>query len=539
MTDSKPARLLMSAFLDGPSLLSSLSDSLAAELEQPSAWKRRVQRRKEKAGVKEPEKDQAAEGPKEESKATASEAPPVEPPQAKSSDAPAVAAAASTATVLPKPAVQKDDDAASEKTELEDDKEEGPTVAPLRRALDALRARRVDLDKAYADLDAANAENEASQEQLQEVQAELESERDTRASLEDATDSLRKQLGIQVANSESTRKAQAALREELAEEKRKNSSSSGAQAELEELRSELAEAREKAAKVEKLAAGATQLREHLAEVVKGNKFYQDKYSQMKTAMEVSANQLKTMQAERDDLKQQLASGGVTQSQLAELEKELKNCSVAQKELEELRASHRDYTGAANIKFDELRRLKSGLLNTKADFENGGETWSAAEAFRHIEAVVDRVETWASTAVQPPTISSGKRPANSQVAEAPSNMEAADGDGLAKEKPKEKKHKRRRKEKEPKQASDAATVPPEPTQRSVEPAPAPAPARNRDTDATEPVRRHRDVADPPKEATADVEKVARPEQKEHKVRREKVPKEQRDPDRERRRRRDAA
>jgi len=228
------------------------------------------------------------------------------------------------------------------------------------------------------------------------------------------------------------------------------------------------------------------------------------------------------------LKQQLASGGVTASQLAELEKELKICSLAQKELEELRASHRDYTGAANVKFDELRRLKSGLLNTKADFEKGGETWSAAEAFQHIETVVDRVETWASTAVQPPTISSGKRPANSQISEAPSNMGAADGDGLAKGQPKEKKHKRRRKEKAPKQDGHSATAPPEPA-----PAPAPAPPRNRDTDVAEPAGREvskpardRDVGEPPKEAKADVENVARLEHK----RREKVHKSKhRDPE----------
>jgi len=115
----------------------------------------------------------------------------------------------------------------------------------------------------------ANAENKTMQEQLTQAQADLNSERETRASLEDAIDSLRKQLGNQVAEAESAHKSQAALREALAEEKQKLNTLQRLESSL---RSELVSAKSDSEQwkstADMLLVGATSLQDTLAEVVK-------------------------------------------------------------------------------------------------------------------------------------------------------------------------------------------------------------------------------------------------------------------------------
>lgn len=474
----------MSAPADGPlptSLSAAEEGSLAADLEQPSAWKRRVQRRKEKAGLKaEKNKSGKATG---EAKASASAGTSLAPPAGGASSA-----AASTS--LPKQAepADSDDDSSDALTDLDEEDLAGASqVEPLRKAVNALREKRRQLDNARADL-------EANTEQLNQVRVELVEEREDREGLESAVESLRAQIGMQVASSESMRKTATLLREELAAERAKNKSLQADVSDSESLRRELAMSKADnelyKVRAEKLTAGAKELRGNLNEVVAGNKFLHEKYNNMKVGMEETVKQLASMQVERDDLKQKAFSGegAVSKTELA----------AAHRELEEIRGSQQVYISAASVKFEELRRLKASLLDAKAEYEAAGRRWSAEETLSRMKAAVDRVEAWAiANSTTAPPSSAGKQ--------------AVEGEE------KEKKKKKRRKEK----TEDV-----------------PAPAAPTELESALAARSEKAQGD----ANATSDKVVRSEHKErsekHKSEHKQKEKDK-DKDRERKRRRDSA
>jgi uncharacterized coiled-coil DUF342 family protein len=433
--------------------LKTVSESLAAELEeQPSAWTRRMQRRKNRAGAnKGAQKTDEAQEPKQgegtvEAKEQATDKLP--PTSAAKEDTvhreSSGAVAGKSASKIEANQASDDSDEDPE-TELD---EEAQAASKMRRALQALRDRRVELDTVQADLDAAHAESDALQEQLQEVRAELESEREGRqkaldelaaeckarfrvveeanaskatvatelkkertkvASLEKDMEVLRKQ----VADVSALRASEANLQKQLGAVREQLAAKGNLSEETKALRNELeaskTEVEQQKAQKEKFAKDCKELRNSLTELLAGNKFLQQKLDETKV--------------ENDDTKKQKASlqdeAKVNKTQL----------TVARQEIHEARAKHKDYTAAAGAKLEELRKLKTAWFDARAEFERSGGSWTATSSLEGLKVALDAAiaRTEAGTAAASVSSPGGQRERQSKR---PGATSAADPEASA-------------------------------------------------------------------------------------------------------------